>query len=140
MGIPHWHVGHLSDIPYMLNVDIAGGGDNNPIQQQLSSLVSGSAVAFAHTGDPTDSKARVLQDWPRGWSGINKKAWENEFPDRLSVYVIGGPFGEGIAQVVKGEEGRGETEKARDRAVAVGRERLFERCEFINSILDEIGV
>ena len=136
IGVPYWHVAHLSDIPYMLNHDAAGGGDNSPAQQHLSSLVSGSAAAFAYTGDPTSSRAQVLRDWPTAWSGVSKDAAKAEFPDKMNIYVIGGPHGEGVAQIMKGEGEQGQN--ARERAVS--RERLFERCEFINFILDEIGV
>ena len=121
MGIPQRHVGHLSDIPYMLNLDVAGGGDNSPAQQKLSSLVSGSAAAFAYTGDPTNSQAQVLQNWPTAWSGLSAEAMKDEFPAQMDIYVIGGPHGEGVAQITKGKEESDWTEGEKKRIKACER-------------------
>lgn len=61
MNVPQWRVCHLSDIPYMLNEDVAAGGDNSRAQRELSAILSGSAAAFAHTGNPSSSKGACLQ-------------------------------------------------------------------------------
>lgn len=56
MSVPQWRVCHLSNIPYMLNEDVAAAGDNSAVQRDLSALLSGSTAAFAHTGNPTESR------------------------------------------------------------------------------------
>ena len=131
MGVPEWRVAHLSDIPYMMNV--AAGGDNSPAQQQLSAQVSGSFAAFAWTGNPTAATwakgVKALKDWPVAFSK------GQHGPEELKVFVIGGEQGGGAAtaSITGGSEG-----SQRDKAVAW--EKVIERCAFINSITDEIGV
>ena len=134
MGIPHWRVSHLSDISYILNSDAASGADNSLSQQRLSALLSGSAAAFAHTGNPTISDGLVLRDWPRAYEDQNKQALKKEHPDAMKVYLVGGPHGTGPASIQIG----GQTRSAREEALA--REKLMLRCQFINSIQEEIGV
>ena len=135
MGIGFWRVSHLSDIPYMLNGQVAGGGDNSPTQQRLSELLSGSAAAFAYSGDPSVSSGKTLGNWPLAYQGSSKKALKKEFPDELTVQVVGGPYGPGSASV-----SRTARKEASPRVRALEWERLLERCEFINSINAEIGV
>ena len=134
LGIGFWRVSHLSDIPYMLNGEVAGSGDNSPEQKQLSALLSGSAAAFAYSGDPTKSEAEVLKDWPPAYLRSNSKLLKQEYPHRLTLQVIGGPHGTGPASVSR------TVEDGTPRVWAVEWERLLERCEFINSIAEEIGV
>lgn len=136
MGIPHWRVSHLSDIPYVLNGDIACGGDNSAAQQDLSALLSGSVAAFAHTGDPTVSKGKVLSNWPVAYQGQSEEALLKEHPEEMSVYVVGGPYGNGIGKMTREESNGGGSERER----SLGWEMVVERCRFINSILEEIGV
>ena len=131
MGVPEWRVAHLSDIPYVMNEDVAAGGDNSPSQKELSALLSGSVAAFAWTGDPTATKgAKALKGWPvafdKGGQG----------PEKLEVYVVGGEHGSGASTATRG--GGGTEGSQRDKAVAW--EKLIERCAFINSITEELGV
>ena len=135
LGIPHWRVSHHSDIPYILNGHVAGGGDNSPAQQRLASLLSGDAAAFAHTGHPTRSDSRVLRDWPTAYHDSSARDSPKEHPDQMTVYVVGGPHGSGPASISKSN---GTGSLARERALE--QEKLFQRCEFINAIQEEIGV
>lgn len=136
IGVPHWRVSHLSDIPYVMNNLVAAGGDNSPEQLKLASLVSGSVAAFAHTGDPTKSLGRVaMSDWPEAYSVLRDQGLNEEHPAGLTVQVIGGEFGTGPATVFR--SGKADSSA---RELALEREKLFERCEFINSIQEEIGV
>ena len=136
MGVPQWRVSHLSDIPYIFNEDVAAGGDNSAAQQELSVLLSGSAAAFAHTGDPTVSPGRSLKDWPTAYQDQSSTALKKEYPEELNLYVIGGPEGSGTATITS-ERGSG-TVPEREKALAW--EKVIERCGFINSIQEEIGV
>lgn len=136
MGVPQWRVCHLSDIPYMLNEDVAAGGDNSAAQRELSALLSGSAAAFAHTGNPSDSDGRVFKDWPLAYPDRIEQVLAKEHPENLSIYIVGGPAGSGPANIAP--ERMGGTAGERERALAG--EKLIERCNFINSILEEIGV
>ena len=134
MGVPQWRVSHLSDIPYILNEDVAAGGDNSPAQRALSTLLSGSAAAFAYTGSPTTSGGRTLQNWPIAYPDQSRQALSKVYPEKLNLYVVGGSQGSGPATIASGS---GAT-SAREKALAW--ERVIERCSFINSILGEIGV
>ncbi len=136
MGVPQWRVCHLSDIPYMLNEDVAAGGDNSVAQRELSVLLSGSAAAFAPTGNPTDSEGRVFKEWPLAYPDRREQVLAKEHPENLNIYIVGGPGGSGAAHIAPGGMG-GEAEE-RERALAG--EKLMERCKFINSIQEEIGV
>ena len=133
MGVPEWRVAHLSDIPYVMNENVAAGGDNSPAQQQLSAQVSGSFAAFAWTGNPTAGRwakgAKAFKDWPVAFGK------REQGPERVKVFVVGGEQGSGVATAIRngGKEGT-----SRDKAVAW--EKLIERCAFINSITEELGV
>lgn len=136
MGVPEWRVAHLSDIPYLMNEDVAAGGDNSPAQQDLSAQLSGSVAAFAWTGDPTavaaTKRAKALKDWPVAFGN------GQEGPEKLKIYVIGGEEGGGVATATTAGGGGGTEGSRRDKAVAW--EKLVERCAFINSITEETGV
>ena len=120
----------------MLNENVAAGGDNSAAQRELSAFLSGSAAAFAHTGNPSESDGRVFKDWPLAYPDRREQVLGKDHPERSSVYVIGGPGGSGPATIAP--EGAGKAAGERDRALA--REKLIERCNFINSIQEEIGV
>lgn len=125
MGVPQWRVSHLSDIPYFMNEDVAAGGDNSANQQDLSTLVCGNAAAFAYSGDPTISRGRTFKDWPIAYLDQSGQALSKDYPEELSLYVVGGPQGSGPASTSSG---------------VLEWEKLIERCGFINSIQEEIGV
>ncbi|KAL8721383.1 MAG: hypothetical protein Q9225_001930 [Loekoesia sp. 1 TL-2023] len=136
MGVPQWRVSHLSDIPYLLNEDVAAGGDNSAVQRELSALLSGSAAAFAYTGDPTVSRGRVLASWPLAYRDQSTAALGKDYPEKLNLFVLGGPYGSGPATItaVTGGDGRSVREEA------LAWEKVVERCTFINSIREQIGV
>lgn len=133
MGVPQWRVSHLSDIPYLMNEDVAAGGDNSAPQRELSALLSGSISAFANRGDPTISRGPTFKDWPIAYSDQSAQALRSDFPNQLNVYVVGGPLGSGPASMASGT---GSGASARDKAVTG--EKVIQRCGFINSILEEI--
>ena len=130
MGVPEWKVAHLSDIPYLMNEDVAAGADNSPAQRDLSAHMSSSIAAFAWTGDPTATKgAKGFRDWPVAFSK------DEQGPESVKVFVVGGEQRSRVATAIRsgGKEG-----SSRDKAVAW--EKLIERCAFINSITEELGV
>ena len=136
MGVPQWRVCHLSDIPYLLNEDVAAGGDNSGPQKTLSTLLSGSVAAFAYTGDPNVASGQHFQNWPIAYPDQSKQALSIDYPEKLSIYVMGGPNGNNPGTITSGE-GSGATEGLEQ---ALAWEKLLERCNFINSIQEEIGV
>ncbi len=119
IGQPEYQIAHSSDVPYFFDVDIVGG-DNSASALQLSAEVSRSFSAFASSGDPSTPDF----DWPVAWKG----------QDRVdaTVFVIGGPYGSGAAQLSLA--GTSVADDERSEALAV--EKLGERCAFIDSVTD----
>lgn len=136
MGVPQWRVSHLSDIPYFMNEDVDAGGDNSAAQKDLSAYLSASAAAFAYSGDPTTSRGRTFKDWPVAYQDQSSEALSKNYPERLSLYVVGGSQGSGPASTSSATSDGATTEREK----ALAWEKLIERCSFINSIQDEIGV
>lgn len=139
MGMPEWRVAHLSDIPYVLNLDVDAGGDNSPQQRELSAQLSGSIAAFAWTADPNvvatkGSMSKGLNEWPAAYEQASETGREE--PDEVNVFVVGGGLGSGAVKETMG--GSGIAEMAREKAARW--EKVVERCKFINSITEEIGV
>lgn len=119
-----------------MNEDVTAGGDNSPAQQDLSALLSGSIAAFGYLGDPTISEGRTFKDWPIAFPDQSGQALSKEHPENLSLYVVGGSEGSGPASVSSGTSG--DAESGREKALAW--EKVIDRCGFINSIQEEIGV
>nr|POF19997.1 secreted lipase [Quercus suber] len=125
MGVPMWRVAHLSDIPYILNNQ--GIMDTSASQLELSKLMSRSMASFINTGDPQDV-AGAIGPWPAAFEGVTEKELMEEFPRKLTLKLFGGPSGTQAVTVEKSRNGRGTAAEE-----AVLWEKLFERCEFINS-------
>lgn len=136
MGVPRWRVSHLSEIPYILNEDVAAGGDNSASQRALSALLSGSAAAFAYTGDPTVSRGKTFNNWPLAYPDQSRQALSSEYPQKFTMYVVGGPLGGGSATIASNQG----TSTISDLEKALDWEKLIQRCSFINSIQEEVGV
>jgi carboxylesterase type B len=134
MGVLMWRVAHLSDIPYVLNNQ--GLMDHSGPQLKLSRMISRSIARFANAGSPKGSVGGV-EAWPAAFEGVSKKELMTESPSKLSLELFGGPFGTRPVTISKDSEG--EVSEAKQ---AVAWEKLFERCEFINSnkVRGEIGV
>nr|XP_001393692.2 hypothetical protein ANI_1_1342084 [Aspergillus niger CBS 513.88] len=123
MGVPMWRVAHLSDIPYVLNnANLEGGADNSPEQMKLARKVSRKVIGFAYDASPSEA-------WAAAFSGISEQGLSKDSPDQLSIQTFGGPMGSRAVTVRKGADTSGSTEAEK----ALLWERLFDRCEFINS-------
>lgn len=141
MGVPMWRVAHLSDVPYVLNAQqLAGmGTDNSAAQRAQAELVSRKIARFVTSGSPDD-------DYDKAWSGAFVNATEKEFkgdsPSRLALQLFGGPFGNVQVAIRASDGGGDEGGSASEAELAVKWEKLFERCEFINSdgVRKETGV
>lgn len=139
MGVPMWRVAHLSDIPYVLNAQqLAGTGtDNSAAQLAQAEYVSRRIARFVNSGSPDDDNEA---EWSGAFTNATEEELGGEFPSRLTLQLFGGPHGNVRVAVHAGDGG---DEGSRSEAeVAVKWERLFERCEFINSeaVRKETGV
>ena len=125
-----WQIAHTSDIAYFFNGDLVGG-DNSKSALQLSAKVSSSYSAFATFGNPTTPDF----DWPVAWSGQGR--------GNATVFVVGGPYGSGPATFEPAQGAATRRALNADgwnatsyyqRSEALAREKLVERCAFVDTI------
>jgi hypothetical protein len=154
-GMPYISVSHGSDHNY-----IFGGhfpeGEVSPADQKLSEQFVKSFTNFAYTGNPSLDGSDGFQNWPAVSSGGLSMSEE------IPLQVIGGPLGSGscrvriqahepesltpgedLAQQVMGEKVGYEGMKSRTEALRLQqleREKLVERCTFMNSLAESLGV
>ncbi|KAK3994928.1 hypothetical protein QBC44DRAFT_36425 [Cladorrhinum sp. PSN332] len=149
-GMPYIRVPHGSDTNYLFD-GVFPEGEVSKGDKKLSREVAGRFVEFA-------------------WGGRPGKGWPEAFSSKeegFELMVVGGPWGsgsvkvrrdgkdkkkEGLAEMESGEEGEGEgridqvrlgemrSRESRERERQVLRERLLERCEFVNSLNRELGI
>ncbi|EMR72183.1 putative carboxylesterase family protein [Eutypa lata UCREL1] len=138
MGVPMWRVAHLSDIPYVLNSQRLGGGaDNSAAQLKLAKIISRSIMQFITSGSPVLDVSGGLEAWPAAFENVTKDELEHDFPGKVSLALFDRKhLGEPVT-VSKTDDQTTATGPER----AVGWEKLFERCGFINSqsVVDEVG-
>lgn len=138
MGVPMWRVAHLSDIPYVLNSQRLGGGaDNSAAQLKLAKIISRSITQFITSGSPVLDVSGGLEAWPAAFENVTKDELERDFPGKVSLALFDRKhLGEPVT-VSKTDDQTTATGPER----AVGWEKLFERCGFINSqsVVDEVG-
>ncbi|KAL9059569.1 MAG: hypothetical protein Q9162_001074 [Coniocarpon cinnabarinum] len=137
MGVPMWRVSHLSDIPYVFNELLEGGADNSPSHMELARLMTSTMVKFANSDTPVGSRSGV-EDWPLAYGNANSGS-TGSFPSAMALKLFGGQHGTHTVHVLRNQSSATATSSAEQ---AILNERLFERCEFINSeaFQDEAGV
>ncbi|KAF1954079.1 alpha/beta-hydrolase [Byssothecium circinans] len=156
-GMPYIGVSHGSDHNY-----IFGGhfleGEVSKADQELSETFVESFVNFAYTGNPVSAEAGGFDDWPA------IRADEDAILDEVPVQVIGGPLGSGSCRVranehmhehatprldedgtqhpigEKFEYGGMKSKTEALRLQQLGREKLIQRCSFVNSLAETLGV
>ncbi|PVI00996.1 alpha/beta-hydrolase [Periconia macrospinosa] len=154
-GMPYISVSHGSDHNY-----IFGGhfpeGEVSPADQKLSEHFVNSFVNFAYTGNPNVQGNSGFQNW----AAVGSEG--HSISEEIPVQVIGGPLGSGSsrvrvkghgpgdlvpgeesAQQILGEKVDYEGMKSRTEALRLQqleREKLIERCTFMNSLAETLGV
>ncbi|XXH00193.1 hypothetical protein Hte_006535 [Hypoxylon texense] len=139
MGVPMWRVAHLSDVPYVLNTQqLRGGADNSWAQLELARFMTRNIAKFVTSGSPIQDGHPDYQVWPPAFVNVTEEALKKDFPDQISFKLFGGPYHNTPVTVSK-DEGEDNLDAA---TKAVKWEKLFERCEFINSekVRKEVGV
>lgn len=135
MGVPMWKVAHLSDIPYVLNSQSLGGGaDNSAEQLALSAAVSRRIARFVTAAAPDE-------EWSPAFAGLAEGGPQDNLPSSISLQLFGGPYGN--AQVTVREQlPEDDDSTATEAEKAMAWEKLFQRCNFINSaeVRDETSV
>lgn len=138
MGVPMWRVAHLSDIPYVLNNrHLRGGADNSAQQLELARLVTRSIAMYVTSGVP-DQVLDGVHSWPPAFADATQSELENEFPGRISLQLFGGTDRSTPVTIFRDDDN---TPKTRAEQALIW-EKLFHRCEFINSrkVREETGV
>jgi carboxylesterase type B len=129
IGIPMWRVSHLSDIPYAFNnQQLSGGADNSAAQLVLSKAFSRRIVKFIVSGAP-DQVDNDKDAWPPAFAEVITQDLKDEYPSQLSFKLTGGSYGDRPVTITKTSSKPPSTEPEK----AAYWEKLFERCEFINS-------
>ncbi|KAE8382178.1 alpha/beta-hydrolase [Aspergillus bertholletiae] len=138
MGVPMWRVVHLSDIPYVLNIQhLEGGADNSATELALARTMSTSIARFINSGNP-EGHISGVETWPAAFFDAANEDLQNDFPGRLSLQVFGGPYGTRAVSIAESPQ--------QDAKIAIEDavywEKLFDRCRFINSerMREEAGV
>lgn len=156
-GMPYIGVAHGSDTNYIFN-GVFPEGDMSKEDKALSERLSRSLINFAYTGKPISNTktGKQFEAWLEAFgNGI-------EIPnlDSFNLQVIGGPFGTGSVVVTNenGDEDTGyigadldpqnilkygsfESSTSSHEAVRlVIEENLFERCAYIESLSETLGV
>jgi hypothetical protein len=162
-GMPHIKVSHGSDTNYIFN-GLFPEGRVSAEDEKLSREFAVAFINFANLGNPnglgTDGSG-----WPQAFSHHSDTA---TVPHFLHLQVVGGPYGTGPAllgsagssvgedggripefkEELKGEQqifpgvsvGAMSSPFARVRKTVVDREHLLQRCEFLNSLTEKLGI
>ncbi|KAI4114398.1 MAG: hypothetical protein LQ338_008012, partial [Usnochroma carphineum] len=107
MGVPHWGVAHLSDIPYLMATPFIPGGDNSETQQALSRKMAGAVAAFAYSGDPNTGMGFGEGRWEGMLEGVEEEGGGLEGVEAEGVGLEGVGEKEGILEGVQDEGGGG---------------------------------
>ncbi|ETS78995.1 hypothetical protein PFICI_08848 [Pestalotiopsis fici W106-1] len=128
MKVPMWRVSHLSDIPYVLNIQKLPNADNSRPQLERALEVSRRIVRFVTTGSADE-------DWPAAFDGVTKTELESESPSKISLELFM-PHGSFPVTSLRSQESSTVSE------TEANLEQLFQRCDFINSleVRREMGV
>ncbi|KAL4803297.1 lipase [Aspergillus unguis] len=124
MGVSIWGVAHLSDIPYLFNNEGLRGCEDSEGHKELGREFSRAVVNFAYE---LEDKPKESKSWPAAFEETTGAS-----PEQISLRVFGGlsggGFGAGDVTIRKDEPG-----PLTHADEAVSWEKLFARCEFINS-------
>ncbi|KAI1141093.1 alpha/beta-hydrolase [Hypoxylon sp. FL0543] len=161
-GMPYLGTCHGSDINYIFN-GVFPEGQVQGSDKQLSESMAGSFINFAYTGNPTYAGDAHFNSWPEAFpeaEGLNMHVDEH-LPSSMNLQLIGGPLGTGHSLLrMKDEDadcaaslgtmqeplgegvefGEMESQLSQKRQRVLEHEKLLERCAFIDSLSEKLGV
>ncbi|KAJ2970239.1 hypothetical protein NUW58_g9756 [Xylaria curta] len=156
VGLPHMGVCHGSDTHYILN-GLFPEGTVEEADQSLARSMTAAFINFAYTGNPTVPGDEHFDQWPESFpENFN----EGSIPSSFNLQLVGGPFGTGpgtlktkdnsywarftdAVQIPMGQDmGYGEMGSATSQArqQLIEREKLVERCLFIDTLSEKLGI
>ncbi|KAI1804820.1 alpha/beta-hydrolase [Daldinia bambusicola] len=162
VGMPYIRVAHGSDTNYIFNGVFPEGAISEE-DQKLSQSMATAFINFAYTGDPTTAEDEHFSSWPEAFPDSTKlDNSPDSGPPGFNVHVIGGSLGSGSSQVgadntngyVAGQGDDGfqqplvdsvnyaemESKSSQIRKREINREKLLERCAFISTLSEKLGV
>ncbi|XDG09198.1 hypothetical protein ABKA04_008813 [Annulohypoxylon sp. FPYF3050] len=161
-GMPYIKVAHGSDTNYIFN-GVFPEGPISEEDQKLSKSMATAFINFAYTGDPTSAEDEHFSSWPESFpDSLELDKSLGSGPSSFNMYVIGGTLGSGSCRVssegtdgyVVGQENDGfqeplvdsvryaemESKKSQMRKQEIKRQRLLERCAFISTLSERLGI
>ncbi|KAI1775457.1 alpha/beta-hydrolase [Hypoxylon cercidicola] len=160
-GMSYIRVAHGSDTNYIFDGVFPEGAISDE-DQKLSKSMATTFINFAYSGDPTSAEDEHFSSWPEAFPDPEKlDESPSSTPSSFNVHVIGGPLGSGSCQVssdrtdayavgqdeefqqplvdsARYTEMASKASQARKREV--DREKLVERCAFISTLSEKLGV
>ncbi|ORY56972.1 Alpha/Beta hydrolase protein, partial [Pseudomassariella vexata] len=158
-GMPYLGVIHGSDMDYIYN-NMFPKDQTSEEDQQVSDTIVASFINFAYTGNPSGDG---FQAWPESFSepeGLYEHPVDSAGPSGIHLQIIGGPFGTGTCHLESGLDdntgfasqegsmqnplvdsvqlGKMESATHQKRQRELEREKLLERCAFINSLAEKL--
>ncbi|KAI1823228.1 alpha/beta-hydrolase [Xylaria intraflava] len=157
IGLPYMGVCHGSDTHYILN-GLFPEGEVPEADQVLARSMTSSFINFAYTGDPTVPGDEHFSSWPESFPEIGHT--DTSMPSTVNLQLIGGPLGTGPGTLKAGNAADSATYTYENQAVmgqgvqygemgsaasevrqrAIEREKLIERCEFIDTLSEKLGI
>ncbi|KAF7956884.1 hypothetical protein EAE96_004208 [Botrytis aclada] len=160
-GMPYVKVSHGSDTNYIFN-GVFPEGQLTEEDREFSERFTMSLINFAYSGNPISDSTTKKQfdEWPESFGKVDN---EEKGLTNVNLQVIGGPYGTGsVALTGEAEDehtrkngnlgkmqqilvdalkfGSMDLAKAQERRRLIEQERLLQRCAYINSLADALGI
>lgn len=164
MGMPYIGAPHGSDYNYISN-GVFPEGQVSEEDKVLSESMASSFIHFAYTGNPTIPNDKGFGLWPEAFDqGQEELESETPGPSEVNVQLIGGPLGTGSftlgtsfgsshladPQNIGGmqsplgtedlEFGDMESAALEARKGELERQKLLQRCDFINTLAEKLDI
>ncbi|ROW05794.1 hypothetical protein VMCG_05222 [Cytospora schulzeri] len=166
MGMAYVGTPHGSDYNYISN-GVFPEGRVSEEDKVLSESMASSFIHFAYTGNPTVPQNEGFRSWPEAFPrGQDQREFESETrePSMMNIQLIGGPLGTGPCQLRVGGASTepSELHEAGSMQIPLGidgvefgemvspfvearkreleRQRIFQRCGFINTLTEKLDI
>jgi hypothetical protein len=165
-GMPYVGVSHGSDTNFIFN-GVFPEGEITGEDTMLSQSFARSFINFAATGDPNLSSPQGWGDWPPAFQSTEDSNILSSTPSSVHIQVIGGPHGTGSTMTKASANPDSEDDQfgytsdhygadneaqsvlnmgsmdspaSQARQHQLEQENLFERCAYINTLADTLGI
>ncbi|KAI2776169.1 Alpha/Beta hydrolase protein [Daldinia loculata] len=158
-GMPYVGVAHGSDTNYIFN-GLFPEGQVSEEDKKLSRSVTASFIYFAYTGNPAYADDEGFRLWPESFTKSEDGRLESELSG-FNLQLIGGPLGTGssflrrenyttnlgsergsmqVPFVADVEFGEMDSTAHEERQRNLNHQKLFERCAYIRTLNEKLGV